>query len=74
VQQPGLFEGLTDLITLAGYRQIREYGAAKVLDVFKNVQEMLTLVKKRDSQDLAGSEREHKNNCSSDVTFHNGQS
>jgi hypothetical protein len=30
-----------------------------MLDVLKDVQEMLTLMKKHDSQDLAGSEREH---------------
>jgi hypothetical protein len=34
----------------------------------------MTLKKKRDTQVLAGSERDHKHNCSGDVTFHNGQS
>jgi hypothetical protein len=74
VQQPELFEGLTDLTTLAGAHHIWEYGAANILDVLKNIQEMLTMVKKCDSQDSTGSEREQQNNCSRDATFRNGRS
>jgi hypothetical protein len=55
VQQPELLEGLADLTTLTGAR-----GAAEIVDALQHVQEMLTLVKKRESQDLAGSEREQK--------------
>jgi hypothetical protein len=55
VHQPELFDGLTDLTTLAGARQIWEYGAAKILNALKSVQKIMTPVKKHDSQDLAGS-------------------
>jgi hypothetical protein len=74
VQQSERFKGLPDLGNFVGSQQIREYGAASISDVLKNVQEMLTLMKKRAIQDSAGSEREQQNNCSSDVTFHNGRS
>jgi hypothetical protein len=73
LQQPERFEGLTCMATMAGARQILEYGTVTKLYVINNVQEMMTLMKKRDSQDSVGSEREHKNNCSGDVTFHNSR-
>jgi hypothetical protein len=72
VQHLELFEGLADLNTLTGAHQNWESGAATILD--KNVQEMLTLMKKHDSQELAGLEREHNKNCSSDAIFHKDQS
>jgi hypothetical protein len=60
------------MTTLAGAHQILEYGAATKLYILNNIQDMLMIMKKRDSQDSAGSESEHKHSWSGDVAFLNG--